>query len=98
MPGLATVTESQWDILWHSLGMDGKTYRRSLKWWLDNDNHRNHFAVEPESKDANLAALVGIGYMRKGRPIPGGMIYYHVTEAGIKAARDEFIRVRARVR
>ena len=79
------------DILWHSLGMTRKNYRRSLAWWLDNDNHRNNFAAEPASGDmALILDLVSLRYMRRGRDIPGGLIYFHVTDDGIRAARDNF--------
>lgn len=82
---------SRWDILWHSLGMKSSNYRRSLAWWLDNDNHRNHFAADPQGTDAgDIGFLVDLGYMERGRAIEGGLVYFHVTSSGIEAARNEF--------
>jgi hypothetical protein len=81
---------SLWDMLWHSIGMNRSNYRRTLSWWLDDDNHRNHFAADPQGTDmADLNALISFGYMKRGRAIPGGLVYYHVTAKGIETARSE---------
>lgn len=86
-----TMDWSRWDMLWHSLGMKPVNYRNTLSWWLNNDNHRNHFAADPQGTDArDLDALVDLGYMERGRSIPGWLVYYHVTDKGIEAARNEF--------
>jgi hypothetical protein len=82
---------SRWDILRHSIGLVGKSFRRPLAWWLDDDNHRNHFAADPCGTDApDLEVLVSLGFMERGRPIPGGLVYFHVTEAGIRAVLEEY--------
>lgn len=82
---------SRWEVLWHSLGMTSRNYRRRLDWWLDNENHRNHFAAEPQGVDGlGLTILHGLGYMERGKDIPGGLACFRVTPEGIKAARDEF--------
>ena len=87
--------EAYLDILWHSLGMSAKNRRRSLEWWLDNDNHRNHFCralVDPEYGDL-LEELIRRGWMTRGRTINDGRdCYYHVTPEGIRIARENFPR------
>lgn len=61
------------DDIKHALGINGG--RKTP--------YRNHYAAEPE--DANMLKLVAAGLMRRGRAIPGGLTYFHVTEAGAAA-------------
>ena len=80
------------EILYHSLGMKKCNHRRKLAWWLDNDNHRNHFATAEDCDGfPNVMRLVAIGLMKKGRPIDGGLTYFHVTPEGIALAKQEFM-------
>lgn len=77
-------------------------YRRRAKWWLDNNNHRNYWChnIELGVKVINddstpLGQLLLLGYMKPGRIINEGRDqYFHVTEAGIIRAREEFFRAR----
>jgi hypothetical protein len=86
---------SRWDKLRHAIGMERSNYRRSLAWWLDDDNHRNYYATAPDCDGHDeIEGLVAAGLMCIGRGIPGGLTYYHATTAGIVAARDEFFRVK----
>lgn len=83
------------DILWHSLGMTAKNRRRAMAWWLDDDNHRNHFCVTaPDVRYGDLIeTMVSRGWMVAGRAINEGRCrYYHVTAEGIKVARENFPR------
>lgn len=84
------------DILWHAIGMDRKNYRKSLDWWLDNDNHRNSYCVstEPPSRDLKrLDELVARGLMKTGWFINDKRDrYYHVTQAGIRHAKANYPR------
>jgi hypothetical protein len=68
------VSNDQREKLLHALGLN-----RGAK------ITRNNFAAEPD--DADMAALVAAGLMRRGCDIPGGLVYYHATEAGIAAAQ-----------
>lgn len=87
----AAVNAGLLGILWHSLGMRKSNHRRALKWWLDDDKHRNHFATGPDCDGfGDVVALVALGLMERGREIPGGLTYYHVTEEGIRLAKREF--------
>lgn len=79
--------------LWHSLGMKTENYRRSDEWWLDDDKHRNHYATKPsgrQARDKEINTLEARGFMKRGRDIPGGLVYYHVTPEGILAAKAAF--------
>jgi hypothetical protein len=83
------------DILWHSLGMSSRNRRRALAWWLDNDNHRNHFChtVGNTKYEELLEKMVCRGWMVQGQIINDGRDrYYHATEDGIKVARENFPR------
>lgn len=62
-------TKSQIDMMRHALGADGRA-----------PGYRNHYAAEPD--DAEINVLVELGLMRRGYDIPGGLRYFHVTEAG----------------
>lgn len=80
------------DMLWHSLGMTKKNYRRSLAWWLDNDNHRNFFCA-PVAHLGLLVPLEAAGLMKYGYTINEGRdCYYFVTPKGIEVARANFPR------
>ncbi len=64
------------DALQHSLGI---TTSRS------GTEYRNYYAAEAD--DPLCLTLVSKGDMRIGRTIPGGLVYYHVTEQGKARAR-----------
>lgn len=66
-----TVTARHIEVIEHSLG--------------DRTHWRNYYAADPD--DALLVEMTEMGLMKRGRAIPGGLVYYHVTEAG-KALRD----------
>lgn len=71
--------------------MERSNHRRSLAWWLDDDNHRNRFATGEGCGDHHhIVTLHGLGLMRRGRGSPGGLTYYHVTTEGITLAKREF--------
>jgi hypothetical protein len=46
--------------------------------------YRNHFATNAD--DASMARLEKLGLVRKGRGIPGGLVYFHATEMGCSIA------------
>jgi hypothetical protein len=85
-------------ILWHSLGMEKRNYRRKLSWWLDDDKHRNYFSVDcclnsdyrnPDFK--LIEDLVARGLMKLSREHePGKLSFYHVTPDGVTLAKTEF--------
>jgi hypothetical protein len=50
------------------------------------DWYRNYYADDPD--DLDMCALVEMGMMKRGRMIPGGLQYFHVTDAGKQAVRD----------
>lgn len=80
------MTPAQHGLLRHALGLDR---RKSID--------RNCLATGPGEDTYDPATgLCNGGYMVKGHPIPGGLTYYHVTEAGIAAAKlayEEFIAI-----
>ena len=65
------VTPEQHHMMRHALGLT-----RVSK------EYRNYYAAEPDDKNCN--ALVEAGYMQRGNAIPGGLVYFFVTEAGRK--------------
>lgn len=67
------ITEDDADTLRHSLGIVGRKKQPS----------RNFYATEPD--DPQITRLAEAGLMRRGRNIPGGLVYFHVTEAGAAA-------------
>lgn len=82
-------TRAQIGILHHALGMTKKNCRKARDWWLDNENHRNHFATGIDCDHfLDCVTLANVGLMKRGRAIPGELTYYHVTEAGIDLARQ----------
>lgn len=86
------MTQELLDALWHAIGMTRRNYRRSLAWWLDNDNHRNFYCV-PVAHPGNMVQLESLGLIFRGRAINDGQdCYYHVSEKGIEVARDNFPR------
>lgn len=46
--------------------------------------YRNHFATQAD--DASMVRLLALGLVRRGRGIPGGLTYFHATEAGCAMA------------
>lgn len=85
------LNDDEKELLWHTLGMKRVNYRNALAWWLNNDNHRNHFAADLGHDDnKTLLGLVDRGLMKRGRDIPGGLVYFHVTPEGIAVAKDAF--------
>jgi hypothetical protein len=83
----------QLSALWHALGMTRSNYRRSLTWWFEDGNHRNNFAVEPQSNDHVTAlSLADLGLMVRAYTYPGGLEKFEVTAKGMKVARDSFTR------
>lgn len=72
------MTAEQLHVLQHSLGVD--------KYGLGSQ-YRNHYVGESQA----CRALVGLGYMieMKPRSVSGGDIWFMVTNAGIKAMREE---------
>jgi hypothetical protein len=64
-----TLTERQVEILEHALGNAG--------------HYRNYFATDERGRDyVTICELVEMGLMERGREIPGGLTYFHVTDAG----------------
>lgn len=47
---------------------------------------RNHYALDPSSPEA--VRMAHSPWWRRGRSIPGGLVYYHVTEAGRSALKE----------
>lgn len=73
---MSTPTTHQLEQMKHALdGSDRK-----------GDWYRNYYADDPD--DPSMSALVEMGMMRRGRMIPGGSQYFHVTDAGKQAVRD----------
>lgn len=84
------MSDEDFEILSHALGMTIENYRKSLKWWLDDDKHRNHYCLPAES--TKCIHLVFRGMMsvgdRVGTRYP--MIYYHVTPKAVPLVRQIF--------
>lgn len=72
------MTQEQLHVLQHALGVD-KFGLGSL--------YRNHYVGE----SAECRALIELGYMMEMKPrsVSGGDIWFMVTNAGIKAMREE---------
>ncbi len=52
---------------------------------------RNCLATGPdEDTFGDVQALESAGFMAKGARIPGGLTYYHASDAGIAAAKLDF--------
>ena len=78
----------------HAIGMNNRNCHFSIRWWLNDDNHRNNFATAPDCGHWNdIQELVRLGLMEQWRSIPGGLIYFHVTVAGIRLAKANYERV-----
>ncbi len=45
---------------------------------------------ESEDTYSDIRQLVADGFMKEGAKIPGGLTYYHATDAGVAAARLEY--------
>lgn len=71
-----TPTPRQIELMRHALGLNYKP----APW-------RDYFAAEADNADC--LALVAGGFMKVGRAIPGGLVYFHVIEAGVRAAWRE---------
>lgn len=85
------LTSQEADFLRHTIGLNDRTCFESLSWWLNNDNHRNNFAANPNGTDIKvILCLVEKGLMFRGRDIPGGLVYYHASEDGIIRALREY--------
>lgn len=66
------VTKEQLQIMQHSVGNKPRC-----------QSHRNNFAISPGCDSyEDCEKLAEMGLMSKGCVIPGGMQYYHVTDAG----------------
>lgn len=65
--------EEKKEILRHSLGHTG---------------YRNYFAAGEGNDDWTLIQeMVSEGLMQRGRTIPGGLIYFHVTQKGCELVK-----------
>ncbi len=79
-------------ILRHSLGLPDGRFSDDVLHTLEDPDWpwRNHYATAPDCDGvSDVESLVALGYMRRGRAIEGGLIYYHVTDAGIQQALKE---------
>jgi hypothetical protein len=65
------------DSLRHMLGA---AVGSSKKQW----GSRNYYATEPD--DQSMVRLEKLGLVRRGCPIPGGMVYFHATSLGCTIA------------
>jgi hypothetical protein len=66
------LTVGELTILEHALGAQSKT-----------PGYRNYFATDESGVNYKIISdLIGKGLMCKGRGIPGGMFYFHVTKEG----------------
>lgn len=70
------ITQDMLDDVRHALGLTGGR----------TEAYRNYYAANPE--DENMAAMVKLGLFEKGPQTSWGkgLVYHHVTEAGMKAA------------
>lgn len=83
------------DLLWHTIGMKRSNYRNALAWWLNNDNHRNHYCAPTGLIPLAITEMVGLGLMKNGRYINDDRgVYFHATPEGITLAKREFTRIR----
>lgn len=64
------ITREQRKMMLHALGVDG----------ISKPLFRNHYAIEPDDKDA--VYLVELGFMKQISCIPGGLVCFRVTEKG----------------
>lgn len=59
-----------------------------LRHAVGKNGFRNHFAAEVDGADwRSWELLVGLGIAQRGRAIPGGMVYFHVSKPGIAMLR-----------
>jgi hypothetical protein len=65
------------DSLRHMLGASVGSSR--TQW-----GSRNYYATEPN--DLSMGRLERLGLVRRGRAIPGGMVYFHATPLGCTIA------------
>jgi len=67
------------DLLRHAAGATSDVKRKD---W----GYRNYFAAGKDGSDREgLERMVAAGLAVQGRDIPGGLIYFHVTEEGCRA-------------
>ena len=74
---MTKLTKEQYDVLRHTLGLD----RHAIP-------YRNYYADEENALIPN--ELVNQGFMKVTKRIPGGLVYFQVTEAGVARARQPF--------
>ncbi len=70
------MTPEQRDVLRHALGLNRK-----------DKPYRNFYAAEPDDKICN--ELVDKLAMTRGREIPGGLVYFYVTNFGRELANRD---------
>lgn len=59
-----------------------------LRHAVGKDGFRNHYAVEPLTPAwCSWELMVGLGLAQRGRNIPGGLVYFHVSKPGIAMLR-----------
>lgn len=68
----------------------GPKLLRMLEHAVGDKGHRNYYATEPNDHDWEL--LVSMKLAVRGRQIPGGLIYYHVSEPGVAMLRALYPR------
>ncbi len=72
-PAKSAATLEELAIMRHALAADHHS----------SPGFRNYYAAEPE--DERLPAMEAKGLVKRGRDIPGGLVYYHVTDRWKKA-------------
>ncbi len=71
-----TPTPRQIELMRHALGLTSNPVP-----------YRDHYVTKYE--DADCLALTAAGFMKRDRGTPGGLVYFHVTEAGERIAWHE---------
>ena len=57
------------------------------------NGYRNYYAVEPLTPDCcSWEVMVGLGLAQRGRDIPGGLVYFHVSKPVIAMLRKLYPR------
>lgn len=86
---IADLTTEHIRLLQHGIGIDRDTTLTGEPW-------RNRYAANPDGDATRLLdEMVGMGLVMRGQTIPGGLVMYHATDAGIEAARDAERKARA---
>lgn len=71
------ITLLEREVMDHALG---RTYPNKAR------DYRNHFAARPGSEDYEVWERLEVDQLaQRGRTIPGGLVYFQVTEAGKQA-------------